>query len=175
MVNWLPDNFKKNEIDAAASHAFDLVTMRAATRRKRVRALRFSALPIAVLAAVLLVLPGLVRKGISRQDSVSTALNARRDAATPAEILRESAAAQTVTLTKVDHSVALTWKGNPGEKYKVFRCSSPEFDRCSLAGVVKGDRWVDVDDGGAKVVYYKVVGCEPKKGGAVGSASSRFS
>ena len=154
MESWISESLKDDRLEASASRALDAVIERGARRKKRIHLVKASIAPTLLLVLFLAAIPSL----LPRKNGRSTK--------TPD---------QQISLARVDHSVALKWKAKPGEKYEVYRCTSPKFDRCSLAAVVSGDRWVDVDDGGAKVVYYKVVGCEPKKGGAVGSASSRFS
>ena len=66
-----------------------------------------------------------------------------------------------VTLAKVDHSVAIQWQGAENGEYEVYRCDTPTFEACSLAGTVQGTSWVDPGlDGGsgsATITYYKVV------------------
>jgi hypothetical protein len=66
-----------------------------------------------------------------------------------------------VTLAKVDHSVAVQWAGNPKDEFEVYRCESPTFEACSLAGRVQGTSWVDpgLDGPGASgtITFYKVV------------------
>ncbi len=64
-----------------------------------------------------------------------------------------------VTLGKDGQNVELAWKGNPGEEYVIYRCTSPRFDQCGVAGVVKGTKWTDTGKEQAPVVFYKV---EPK-------------
>jgi hypothetical protein len=68
-----------------------------------------------------------------------------------------------VTLAKAGQGVELAWSGNPSQEFVVYRCTSPKFDprfgECSVAGVVKGTRWVDSGKETAPVVFYRV---EPK-------------
>ncbi len=146
MAEWLPDDFKADEMEAAASRAFDSVKARAASRRRRVRALRLSAIPAVLVAALLLIAPKLMKNsGLEAPPTVNTR-------ATPAD--------ETITLAKIDHSVAIRWKGSPENEYAVYRCTSPKFDKCSLAGVVKGTHWIDKVatpvSGENRVVYYRV-------------------
>ena len=67
-----------------------------------------------------------------------------------------------VTLAKSGHGVELAWTGNPKGEYVVYRCTSPKFDQCSIAGVVKGTRWMDSEPGSPIIIYYRV---EPNAGG----------
>jgi hypothetical protein len=68
-----------------------------------------------------------------------------------------------VSLEKAGQGVELAWRGNPSQEFVVYRCTSPKFDprfgECSVAGVVKGTRWVDSGKEAAPVVFYRV---EPK-------------
>jgi hypothetical protein len=64
-----------------------------------------------------------------------------------------------LSLTKVDHSVAITWEGNPDSEYTVYRCSSPLFDQCSVADRVRGTNWLDTAPEDGKITFYRV---EPK-------------
>ncbi len=65
-----------------------------------------------------------------------------------------------IKMTKIDHSLEIRWDGE-GE-FVVYKCESPEFDRCSVADVVSGNRYLDRDDNSAKIVYYRI---EPLKKG----------
>lgn len=65
-----------------------------------------------------------------------------------------------IRINKVDHSLEITWDGE-GD-YVVYKCDSPKFDRCSVAEVVSGNRYLDRNEDSAKIVYYRV---EPLKKG----------
>jgi len=65
----------------------------------------------------------------------------------------------TVGLSKAGKNVELAWTGSPQKEYVVYRCTSPKFDQCSVAGTVKGNQWNDTGSDSAPVVFYKV---EPK-------------
>lgn len=64
-----------------------------------------------------------------------------------------------VTLSKAKNGVELEWTGSPQKEYVVYRCTTPKFDQCSVAGTVKGTQWNDTGSDTAPVVFYKV---EPK-------------
>ena len=64
-----------------------------------------------------------------------------------------------VSLAKSGHGVELAWTGNPKGEYVIYRCTSPKFDQCSIAGVVKGTQWEDDGKNSSPVVFYRV---EPK-------------
>jgi hypothetical protein len=64
-----------------------------------------------------------------------------------------------VTLQKAGNGVELAWHGNPSQEFVVYRCTSPKFDRCDVAGIVRGTKWVDSGKETAPVVFYRV---EPK-------------
>jgi len=61
-----------------------------------------------------------------------------------------------VQVAKHDKGVVVTWQGDPSGEYLVYRCTSPRFDTCSTASVVRGDRWVDREPSRAPIVFYKV-------------------
>lgn len=67
-----------------------------------------------------------------------------------------------VTLSKDPNGVELKWQGDPSKDYVVYRCTSPRFDDCDVAGVVKGTKWTDREADRAPLVFYKV---EPKDNG----------
>ncbi len=181
MAEWLPDDFKADEMEAAASRAFDSVKARAASRRRRVRALRLSAIPAVLVAALLLIAPKLMKNsGLEAPPTVNTRATPAGETITLAKVdhsvalrwknsgleapptvnTRATPADETITLAKIDHSVAIRWKGSPENEYAVYRCTSPKFDKCSLAGVVKGTHWIDKVatpvSGENRVVYYRV-------------------
>jgi hypothetical protein len=64
-----------------------------------------------------------------------------------------------ITIQKAPKGVELAWTGSPQKEYVVYRCTSPKFDQCSVAGTVKGNQWNDTGSDRAPVVFYKV---EPK-------------
>jgi hypothetical protein len=64
-----------------------------------------------------------------------------------------------ISIQKAPKGVELAWTGSPQKEYVVYRCTSPKFDRCSVAGTVKGNQWNDTGSDSAPVVYYRV---EPK-------------
>lgn len=65
-----------------------------------------------------------------------------------------------IKFQKVDHSLEISWEGE-GE-FIIYKCDSPKFDKCSVADVVEGNRYLDKDDNSAKIIYYRV---EPLKKG----------
>lgn len=67
-----------------------------------------------------------------------------------------NASSPPLSLEKVDHSVAVTWEGNPQAEYFVYRCNSPRFDSCSLADRVRGTQWVDPEPDSSTITFYKV-------------------
>ena len=73
--------------------------------------------------------------------------------------IRNSQSPIAVSLEKAGQNVELAWKGSPREEYVVYRCTSPRFDQCGVAGIVKGTRWIDTGKEQAPVVFYRV---EPK-------------
>ena len=73
--------------------------------------------------------------------------------------IRNSQSPIAVSLEKAGQNVELAWKGNPHEEYVVYRCTSPRFDQCGVAGIVRGSTWVDRGKETAPVVFYRV---EPK-------------
>ena len=66
-----------------------------------------------------------------------------------------------IALEKERGAVKLKWEGNPYKEYVIYRCTSPRFDRCDVAGIVKGTQWTDPEAGSAPLVFYRV---EPKSG-----------
>ncbi|MFB3851564.1 MAG: hypothetical protein ACE14Q_06545 [Acidobacteriota bacterium] len=65
-----------------------------------------------------------------------------------------------IKFQKVDHSLEISWEGE-GE-FIIYKCDSPKFDKCSVADVVEGNRYLDKDDNSATIIYYRV---EPLKKG----------
>ena len=61
---------------------------------------------------------------------------------------------------KFDDSFEITWDGD-GE-FIVYKCESPKFDTCSFSEVVKGNKYLDKNEGSGKIVYYRI---EPLKKG----------
>lgn len=85
---------------------------------------------------------------------------ARPSVSAPAPSPRLTAApvrGEAVTLAKKDGHIALNWPGRKNGEYVVYRCTSPRFDTCSIAEVVKGNQWVDREPLPAPVVFYRVV------------------
>ncbi len=80
----------------------------------------------------------------------------QKRAASPAEEI-----APDIALEKAAGGVELKWNGDPSGEYVIYRCTSPRFDRCNVAGVVKGTQWTDREAGSAPLVFYRV---EPKTG-----------
>jgi hypothetical protein len=66
----------------------------------------------------------------------------------------------TPKLQKVDDSLEITWQGE-GE-FLVYKCESPKFDTCSFVKVVKGNKFLDKNEGSGKIVFYRI---EPLKKG----------
>jgi hypothetical protein len=64
-----------------------------------------------------------------------------------------------ISIQKAPKGVELAWTGSAEKEYVVYRCTSPKFDQCSVAGTVKGNQWNDTGSDSAPVVFYKV---EPK-------------
>jgi hypothetical protein len=104
---------------------------------------------------------GAAHRGRQREGAVALPYENRGDGAAPVRKDRGGPLALPVTLAKVDDSVAVRWTGNPGDEFEVYRCESPTFETCSLAGRVQGTSWVDsgLDGPGASgtITYYKVV------------------
>ena len=65
-----------------------------------------------------------------------------------------------IRMVKVDNSLEISWDGE-GD-FIVYKCDSPKFDKCSVADIVSGNRYIDKDDNSAKIVFYRI---EPLKKG----------
>ncbi|MGA9753094.1 MAG: hypothetical protein WBS54_15030 [Acidobacteriota bacterium] len=66
-----------------------------------------------------------------------------------------------IALEKEGSAVKLKWEGDPYKEYVIYRCTSPRFDGCDVAGIVKGTQWTDQEAHKGPVLFYKV---EPKPG-----------
>lgn len=179
---WLPEGFENQDV-AAPSRIAVGVRLRVVRHERNRRFLFAGAGIMAVALAVAVVLLPTIRRQeaaptiqVAAFSSVSppSKVGATSDMGATSDVgatsrsripssfstLRHQEVAPTVTLAKAGKTVAVQWDGPSAGEYEVYRCSSPRFDQCSLAGVVKGTRWVDGDQdrspspGG--VVYYRV-------------------
>ncbi len=148
MAGWLTDSLVSEKAPPEmAGRIVAGVEARVAQRRRMVR--------LGSVAASLTAVAGLLAVfslGLSHQvpKSVTTAQAppvAAHRAAPPVEIL---------SVVKAGGTVILRWNGSSDAEYKVFRCSSPRFDECSLSGRVKGTNWLDTTPEDGKITYYRV-------------------
>ncbi len=178
-TEWLPEGFENRDASAPGRMA-QRVRTRVAVHQRRARMVRrasLSALSVVALLGLAHLLPRLLpgKKAPSAQppvqaarlqtppgwtpEAVGAAHRGRPDFAGGRAEAPSPTTSLPVTLGKDGQNVELAWKGNPGEEYVIYRCTSPRFDQCGVAGVVKGTKWTDTGKEQAPVVFYKV---EPK-------------
>ena len=134
MNAWLPEGFGEKEAGQRADKAVAFVRRRAKTERQARTAV------LGVMVAALAV------AGLWSLGALNGVAKPQMAQAKPLEI----------TVQKADDGVDLAWNGNSRSEYVVYRCTSPRFDVCSTAGVVKGTRWSDSGHAQARLVFYKV-------------------
>ena len=175
MKDWLPGDWKEDAITRSAERSADAVSCRVIRRHKTVRAVRWTAVAVVVLAVVFVLAPRLdhhapndhVRQFAHRApvqrpagpQSVPQAGQESQPSATQQNDAAKPVSKQVpvdVQVARHDKGVVVTWQGDPSGEYVVYRCTSPRFDACSPPGVVKGDRWVDREPSQNPIVFYKV-------------------
>jgi len=173
--DWLPGNWKEDAITRSAERSAKTVARRVVRHRRAVRAVRWTAVAVVLVAAVFVLAPRLDhhapkdhgqqfahRAPVQRPAAPENAPKAAQKSPSPAAQHNEAvkpASKQVpvdVQVTMHDQRIVVTWRGAPSGEYVVYRCTSPRFDACSTAGVVKGDRWVDREPSRAPIVFYKV-------------------
>jgi len=180
MREWLPGDWKEDAITRSAARSADAVSHRVIRRHKTIRVVRWTAVAVVIVGAVAVLAPRLDhhapkdhgrqfahRAPVQRPAAPENAPKAGQESQPPAA-QRNAAVKPVSKQVPVDVQVArhhkgivLTWQGDPSGEYVVYRCTSPRFNTCSTAGVVRGDRWVDRDPARAPIVFYKV---EARKG-----------
>ena len=182
---WLPEGFENQDV-AAPGRLAGSVRLRVQAHQRRVKILR-GGIALTALALILGAAPTLWRSvSEAPQAPAQQVAQMKVDRPTwapePAPSVPSSPAPQLpssvspslpgspapplssssspeISIQKAGKAVELAWTGNPKEEYIVYRCTSPKFDRCAVAGVVKGTQWKDTGSDNAPVVFYKV---EPK-------------
>jgi len=173
--DWLPDDWKEDAITRSAERSADEVSHRVIRRHKTVRAVRWTAVAVVIVGAVAVLAPRLDRhapKDHGRQFAHSATVQSRAAPESAPQATQKSPlpAAQhneaakpaprqvpvDVQVARHDKGVVVTWQGDPSGEYVVYRCTSPRFDTCSTASVVRGDRWVDREPSRAPIVFYRV-------------------
>ena len=183
MKGWLPEGFQDDAMARRGQKAASAVRYRIA-RRARVRAATvWAGALLLVLAAASLLAPRLDRPPAPRSMAVKAPPPAQAEPASAMQPPKRLTAVQSstgtattepkhpasspspslpdISLTKKEGGVELKWSGASDREYVIYRCTSPRFDRCDVAGVVKGTEWTDREAGAAPLVFYKV---EPKSG-----------
>jgi len=154
MDGWLNEDF---EMDQAVTGRIVAGVRQRVARRRRNRAALGSILSLCFVG--ILVGSFAMRGWRPSADGRATASDARppvsNETAEPSSTAPRPAPLD-VSLEKMDHTVAVTWGGNPQSEYMVYRCESPRFETCSLADRVKGTQWVDPVQGSGPVVFYRV-------------------
>jgi hypothetical protein len=175
MREWLPGDWKEDAITRSAARSADAVSHRVIRRHKTVRVVRWTAVAVVIVGAVAVLAPRLDRhapKDHGRQFAHRTPVQSpaapqsasQAGQTSPSPAARQNEAAKPaskqapvdVQVAKHDKGVVVTWQGDPSGEYLVYRCTSPRFDTCSTADVVRGDRWVDREPSRAPIVFYKV-------------------
>jgi len=178
--DWLPGNWKEDAITRSAERSADAVSHRVIRRDKTVRAVCWTAVGVVIVGAAAVLAPRLDRHApndhvrqfahrapVQRPAGPQSVPQAGQRSPSPAARQNEAAkpaskqAPVDVQVARHDKGVVVTWQGDPSGEYVVYRCTSPRFDTCSTAGVVRGDRWVDREPSRAPIVFYKV---EARKG-----------
>lgn len=154
MGQWLPDDFKPNEM--APQRVLAGVKTRIARHRRRMRTLKAGAGLCAVCFAAVVILQILHTEDLGERTSFDAASRNAIVETVPVGPPQQLAIAPEVTLSKTDHSVELAWQGQEVCEYIVYRCSSPRFDGCSVAARVKGTSWVDKEGGFGSIIFYRV-------------------
>jgi len=173
--DWLPGDWKEDAITRSAVRSADAVSHRVIRRHKTVCAVRWTAVAVVIVGAVAVLAPRLdhhAPKDHGRQFAYSATVQSHAEpesapqagqrpqspAARQNEVAKPASKQMPVDVRVARHGkgVVVTWQGDPSGEYVVYRCTSPRFDACSTAGVVRGDRWVDREPGRAPIVFYKV-------------------
>jgi len=166
MDGWLRDNWGDERAEARAGQAVAFVLRRA----RRERNIRLSTLAVAACLAGALGLWVAQRAPAPSTAAMASRLGSAPAPAPPPSYSKANPEGNAearpatppkpspvdVTLQKAPAGVELAWSGDPRGQYVVYRCTSPRFDACGVARVVKGTSWVDREGGRASVVYYKV-------------------
>jgi len=149
MDGWLKEDF---EVDQAVTGRIVAGVRRRVARRRRNQTALASVLGLCFVGT-------LVGTFIVDGRRPTVAPNIQRQASSDTSVpspLAPRPSTTDLSLSRVDHSVAITWEGNPDAEYVVYRCSSPRFDSCALADRVKGTQWVDPAQDSGTITFYKV-------------------
>jgi len=150
MREWLPEGLESPEtMEARGERALAGVRARVGRFERRRRAGRWAAGAVIVAVVAFALAPRLGR--FTRGPVEGARL--------PSQAARVSR--PDISVAKEADAVQVSWKGDPSKDYIVYRCTSPRFDQCSIAGAVKGTKWTDRGAERASLVFYKV---EPKAG-----------
>ena len=183
MNEWLPGNFQEDEMARRAEAALGAVRHRALRSARTVRGITWAGAGLLLLAAGSLFVPRLDQQVAPRRmASMAPAPTPTQPAApsprslslsphpvgVPKPITRKSPSRPTpsgpepdISLTKKDGGIELQWKGASDQEYVIYRCTSPRFDQCSIADIVRGTQWTDKESSSASLLFYRV---EPRTG-----------
>lgn len=174
MAGWLPEGYQEDQMAERAGRAMVAVRKKVVRRRRIVRSCQWTGAAVAVAVLAFALSPKLNRQESTPTEPERIASKAPEPAPIPQPPAPDRQATPQppipapqppapnpqsptqIDLAKSGTGVRLAWEGDADAQYVIYRCTSPRFDTCTVAGEVRGTQWVDREANTAPLVFYKV-------------------